>query len=283
MKVKNSLKLSEIISLYETRLEEFPSNFPEKTKNDIETINVDMKRTFIFDNLLTEDEKELFRKDLKKLLLELPLTYIQSMSSIVGIFMYFYYKKETLIKNAEKQFESKNIKKDSLYDEETFDLMLKTIYTILKNKYEPLINDNFKLYFEYNKIFLKYMEEKKNMKISFSKSLIYVNSTLTWFTRNLSNIDEIYDIFSVIISHPVNSVFLILIEYFENVDKKEKIKIDKNHLMEIIFELEKNFLEIQENEKIRKKNNLKYLCGFLIVIFAAIFIGLNFKRCDPKN
>merc|ERR1711915_99740 len=139
-------------------------------------------------------------------------------------------------------------KRTSLYDPETYDIMLRTIYTILKHKYEPLIENQFKLYMKMNNTFMKFMENR-GIRVPASKSLVYINTTLTWFSRSLDKIEDIYKMFAIIISCPLNGIFLLLIHYFDEVEQKINIKLERKEIMKELFKLEKEFLKIENSEK----------------------------------
>ena len=286
----NNLKFEEIIKLYETQYEELPDKKLQRTKNDINTIDMDIKRTFPFDKMLTEEERKMFRKDLKKVLMNLPVIYIQSMSDIIGIIMYFYYtqdrNREVPVNVEERENTTSavgfnlNIKaQDSLFEPEMYDVMLRTIFNILKQKYEPLIRDEFKLYMEFNDIFIKVME-KRHVKVPSSKSLVYTNSTLTWFSRSLTSMEDIYKIFAIIISSPINGVFLFLIHYFDEIEGKKQIHLEKKEIMSEMFKLEQEFLAVQtETNKTpltKKKIALALTAG--AVITGAILFNAFRKR-----
>lgn len=287
----NNLKLDEIIDLYEVQYEELPQEKSKRTKNDLETIDVDIKRHLSFEKNLTEEERELFKKDLKKLLTDLPLEYVQSMSDIVGILMYFYYTRnkhrESLVSLEEREntvsavtFEYKIKKKASLYDPELYDTMLRTIYNILKHKYLPLIENRFRLYMKYNSVFMKVMK-KRGIKVPSSKSMVYTNSTLTWFSRSLDNIQDVYRIFAIIISCPLNTVFLFLIHYFEEIENKRKIKLEKKEIMKELLKLEQEFLKVQnennDSPPLKSKKGLAMALAAGAVITGAI-IFKAFKK-----
>lgn len=255
---KNNLKLDEIMDLYELQYEELPTEKIKRTKNDLETIEADAKRNFTFQHHFNEEERELFKKDVKKLLTDLPLQYVQSMCDIVEVLMYFYYTRnkqsESPVSSEEQgnpasteNFEYKNKKRDSLYDPETYDRMLRTIYNILKQKYTPLVDNKFNLYYSYNETFMKLMK-KRGIKVRTDKSLVFMNATLTWFSRSIDNIDDIYKIFAIIISCPLNCVFLFLIHYFDEIDNKKKIKLTENEIMKELFKLEQEFCKVADSE-----------------------------------
>ncbi|KRH93370.1 putative Rab-GAP/TBC domain protein [Pseudoloma neurophilia] len=286
----NNLKLDEIINLYEIQYEELPDKKIVRSENDLSTIDVDSKRALPFDKLLTEEERNLFRKDFKRLLLDLPLKYVQSMSEIVGILMYFHYTRNrlrgSLVSLEEREnttsavnFEYKTRQKTSLYDPELYIIMLRTIYNILLNKYTPLIADEFKLYIHYNNVFLKLMK-KRGKKVSSTKSMVYTNSTLTWFNRSLDNMEDIYRIFAMIISCPLNSVFLFLIHYFDEIDNKKKIKLNEAQIITKLIDLEQEFIRIEEEKE--KPSTMKKSLAFAFATGAVITGAILFNHFNRK-
>lgn len=284
---KSNLSLHELILTYEQQSEEVPTVEEAKNENDLKTISVDINRNFPFYENMTDDQKRLFKKDLKGVLLKLPLNYIQSMCDIVAILMYFYYSKSkkdaSLVSLTERENTASAINlgasKNSLYDEETYDVMYRVIYNILKQKYVPLIDDQFKKYLENNEVFIKMMK-KRNIVIPSSKSLIYTNSTLTWFSRSIENIDDIYKIFSLIISCPTSVVFLLLVHYYDYIENKKKIQLGTEDIMPKLINLEKEFLKIQEESEDKPKVSKKVVALSVAagaIATGAIFFGI-FKK-----
>lgn len=287
----DNLKLDEILELYEKQYEELPDKKITRDNDEINTIKMDSKRILPFIKHLTESERDLFRKDLERVLNDLPLIYVQSMSEIVGFLMYFYHTKnkhrESLVSVEEREnttsavnFEYTTRKKTSLFDPELYDIMLRTIYNILKHKYTPLIEQKFNLYICYNNIFLKLMK-KRGIKASSTKSMVYTNSTLTWFNRSLDKIDDVYKVFAIIISCPLNTVFLLLIHYFNEIDNKEKITLEHKSIIPELVKLEQEFIKIEEegnNPSSKGKRGIALaIAAGAVVTGAIIFKSFNKK------
>lgn len=283
-----NLNLQELLHLYEMQEVDIPKRDSDLERNDIKTIEVDTSRNFPFYSDLNDTEKMLFKKELKKMLISLPFEYVQSMCDIVAVLMYFYYseekRKSTLINLSDRENTVSIIEMDAakpiqkLYSDATHDRMVKNICKILKYKYVPLIEDQFKKYLENNSIFIKMME-KRGVHMPTSKSLVYTNTTLTWFSRSIEDINDIYKIFSLIISCPMNVVFLLLVHYFDYIENGKKITVRINELMPHVLELEKEFVEIQrgENENTRPKRAIIYGVATGVIVAGAIMFGI-FKR-----
>lgn len=290
--IEHNLNLEEILQAFENQYEEVPDEVDDTINNDSKIIDSDVNRTFPFYEKMTEEERSLFQKDLKKVLLEIPLPYIQSMCDVVAVLMYFYYTRnkdtESLASLAQREnttsaveFEYTLKKKQSLFDQETYDIMLRTIYNILKQKYIPLIENKFQMYMKMNEVFLKIMK-KREIDVPISKSLVYINTTLTWFSRSLEKIDDVYKVFALIISCPLNCVFLLLINYYEEVDKKQKIELENEEMIEKLFHLEQEFLSVQneKNEELAKKGKKALALAITAgaVLSGAIIFGLFKKK-----
>ncbi|ELQ74780.1 putative Rab-GAP/TBC domain protein [Trachipleistophora hominis] len=284
---KFTLNLRELIQTYERQSADVPALDVGKNQNDLKTINVDINRNFPFYEHMADEKKPLFRNELKKTLLRLPVSYVQSMCDIVAVLMYFYLSEMTednsLVSLAERENTASAInmnEDDSLYDDETYERMFRTIYNILKAKYVPLIDDQFKTYLENNDIFIKMMK-KRGVEIPSSKSLIYTNSTLTWFSRSADSMNDIYKIFALIISCPTSVVFLLLVHYFDAIENKKKIKMNDNDIMPKIIKLEKEFLRLQDEQVASrpKVSNKAIIFGAATgaVIAGAVLFGI-FKR-----
>ncbi|ELA47376.1 hypothetical protein VCUG_01145 [Vavraia culicis subsp. floridensis] len=284
---KCTLNLRELIQAYEGQSAVVPTLDVEKNQNDLKTIDVDINRNFPFYVHMTDDEKQLFRNELKKTLLRLPVSYVQSMCDIVAVLMYFYYAEmrngSSLVSLAERENTASAIdtsESGGLYDEETYERMFKIIYNILKEKYVPLIDDQFKMYLENNDIFIKMMKQR-GVEIPSSKSLIYTNSTLTWFSRSMDSMNDIYKMFALIISCPTSIVFLLLVHYFDFIENKKMIKMDDNDIMPKIIKLEKEFLKLQEEQDTSKPKMSKKAIIYGVVtgavVAGAVLFGI-FKK-----
>ncbi|KAG0420182.1 hypothetical protein EQH57_0262, partial [Dictyocoela roeselum] len=140
---------------------------------------------------------------------------------------------------------------------------------ILKMKYLPLIDDDFKIYLKNNKIFLKMMK-KRGKTIQYDLSIKYMNQTLTWFTRKCGNISDMFTLFSIFISCPTSFPFLVLTLFYEDIESGKNIKICDDLLVKLI-DLEREFLEIQINEV--ESNSGMNILG-IVFIGSVLVVGL---------
>jgi hypothetical protein len=293
-----------------------------KASKEIDAIKVDIARSFGFlrskDDVALW-KRRVLRKIQYDILSTIPVEYIQSMSEIVSVIIHYYFNSEldrigplhksrprtsqsppedeVLVQdsgivgqgpmnNAEEM--SSSCCSDEL--EETYDNIDKnlpniariTITNVLREKYEPLVSDDFRLYLHYNRVFLKMMEKRKKI-IHLDESLRFMNTTLTWFTRSLTNMKDIYAIFGMTLSCPTTFPFLLLVKFYDQISAKEEIRGLEPNLYEQLIELEKEFL-ITEDElsrpgaKILGRSTIIF-AGSALIILGAILYRLN-KRDD---
>ncbi|TBU08723.1 hypothetical protein CWI39_0147p0010 [Hamiltosporidium magnivora] len=326
-----SFDIKAAIEIYSKEKRDVKTYFVKRKKEkELHTIEVDVERSFGF--LKGEDKvslarKEIFKEILFKVLKTIPVEYLQSMSEIVSVIVYYNFKdiveeklkqidiaeiksksnksninlsstslsKDNVIWMSENESTSKmsesrlsdastssdNFDYDQFIDEELFKKTCVTVTNVLKEKYLPLVDDNFKMYLRYNSIFIRMMA-KRNKKIYVDESLKYMNTTLTWFIRSLVNIEDILAVYGYFLCCPTSFPFLLLVKFYDKIDNKIPIERLNDNIYQELVTLEREFLEVEfemsrPTTALGKKTGL-ITVGSIIAVGAAIIIYRLSKR-----
>lgn len=262
---------------FEEAIKKYEPHRPGKTymrkdKNPCETtIRGDTARSFLFLPHSTNKEKwcrNLYKHICNEIFINSTIDYYQGMSEI-GSFIIFYYFRESVEKNykeiiydlvgseesskEEGEIETLPGKKDSMIieeldkyiDEDIYAKCMTVICNIMDDKFLPVVENNFATYDKINSVFLKMMK-KRNIKIDVLLSKKYMNTTLSWFTRSISDLNNIYKVLALILNSPNNVTFLLLVKYFDEIEKGEKITNVPDNLQEEIIKLEQEYVKAQE-------------------------------------
>lgn len=195
----------------------------------------------------------------KKILVETTAEYYQGMFEIASYFVLFYFKDSVpeKYKKIVEKFNGDDFSSDeddgvvkeqdnmsSFIDEELYRKCSVAITNVLEEKYIPLVENGFSLYKRYNNVFIKMMKAR-NIHLDPEISMSYMNTTLTWFSRIIENLDDVHKVFAIIISCPPSMPFLMLVHYFSAVKAGQKItRIDKT-LYDNLIALEHEFLRTE--------------------------------------
>merc|ERR1712243_84841 len=166
---------------------------------------------------------------------------MQSTSDIVSVIVNFYLNKEYTFGLEERQNTA-----ESATDKELIKKIVKVSTVILKKKFVPLVENDFKQYKKDNLIFLEMMR-KKNIQISNEESLCYMNYTLTFFSRLKMDVENIYFIFAVILTRPNYIVFLLLVYFYHNLDS-DIYDVTRTDVLNQLEELEEQFNQINNKK-----------------------------------
>lgn len=261
-----------ILSTYETKRTNISTYAcTKKSESELQVIKQDIDRSFNF--MSTNDAKE--QNSLKRILYEIlttiPVDYIQSMSEIASIIVYYYFHQEVTDSVEEESVE---------IDHDLLEKAKIAITNILKEKVEPLIVNDFAMYLRYNKIFL-IMMEKRGKPISPEESMKYMNNTLTWFCRSIDSIEDIFVISGYILACPTSFYFLLLVKFFDQIENKKKIKKLSQNLYHDLIGLEKEFLETENEVKDKKKIGIDkkdlLIAGSIVAVAGALIYNLYKK------
>ncbi|KAM0687814.1 hypothetical protein COBT_000938 [Conglomerata obtusa] len=257
-----------ILSTFESKRSSCNYEVKEKPVNELAIIKQDVDRSFHFLTGKSLEHKEKYKRILYEVLISIPIDYIQSMSDVASIIVYYYFRNE--------------IDEETENDDEIticHDLLEVTkisVTNILKEKVEPLLNEEFSLYLKYNRTFIKMMENR-GRKIGSDESIKYMNNTLTWFCMLFTKVEDIYTIAGFILACPTSFYFLILIKFFDDVEKKRKVKNLEANLYEQLLALEKEFLNTENEMKVEQVSLVKprdvIIAGSLVAIAGAILYG----------
>ncbi|KAM0687813.1 hypothetical protein COBT_000937 [Conglomerata obtusa] len=230
--------LRNIISAFEIQKKDCFYNARNNSVNDLTIIKQDVDRSFHFITGKSVRYKFTYKKILYEVLISIPIDYIQNMSNISLIIIYFYFRDKI-----DEETEKNDIMTIFL---DLLEVTKISITNILKEKVEPLLDDDFSLYLKYNNVFIRMMENR-GIKISYEKSLTYMNNTLTWFCMSFKEVGDIFRIAGIILTCPTTVYFLILIKFFDIIDKKIAVEFLEPNLYEQLVTLEKEFLETENS------------------------------------
>ncbi|WUR04130.1 uncharacterized protein VNE69_07196 [Vairimorpha necatrix] len=287
-------KFADILKSYESKVEGTSYEIIKKDADEISLINNDVDRTYF----LSVNKNEKFKKNfliriLRDLLNEIPVPYIQGMSEICAVFVFYYFapdsgkfyahvKKETEEKTENVEIDDETYKKVKKSLKDKYEKVRIVITNVIIRKYEPLIKDNFKLYKEYNLVF-DAMMKRRGIKLKDYESLSYMASVLTFFYRNVTCMEDAYKIYEIILSCPPSTPFLLLVVYYDTISNKKNIESVDDNLYKSVIALEDEFMKILDEIKSGKKCFLKkhaVLIGGAIGFIAAVAAYKYNKRSD---
>lgn len=232
-----SFNFQQVIETYEEKKPEVNDyEINNKSKDEINIIKNDVQRSFMIQGNLTDLQRNTLRKILYEILITTPVEYLQGMNDIASVIVYFYFSDEL----------DELDENDSQVDFDLISQARVTLTNILKEKYEPVIANNFELYKKYNRVFIEMMK-KRNRDIKDEESMKYMNNTITWFIRDMRDMENIYTLVGYMLSCPTSFPFLLLVRFFDQIEKKEEIKDLDENLYEQLIELETEFLETEQN------------------------------------
>ncbi|KCZ77522.1 hypothetical protein H311_01467, partial [Anncaliia algerae PRA109] len=121
----------------------------------------------------------------------------------------------------------------------------------------------------------------RNINIDLLLSKKYMNTTLSWFTRSVSHLEDTYKILSLILESPTNTTFLLLVKYYDEIENGRKIEDIPDDLPEELNKLQSEFA-ITENEIARACNmpSKKILFGLGA---AGVIIGIYLYQVFRKD
>ncbi|RVD93197.1 Rab-GAP TBC domain protein [Tubulinosema ratisbonensis] len=297
------MNFDEAIKKYETHRP--GKSYFRTDKNPCETtIRGDTDRSFLFLPNTTNKEKwckNLYKNICNELFINSTIDYYQGMSEIGSYIIYYYFKESVENKfeiiskelvgssklvNEEEEIETLPSKKDSLVDEKLSDCIdsiiyencMTTICNVMDDKFLPVVQNNFEMYDKINLVFLRMMK-KRNIKIDILLSKKYMNTTLSWFTRSVSELKDLYKVLALILNSPCNVTFLLLVKYFNEIENGEKIRNIPENLQEEIIKLEQEYVKTQEEMEQPCISARKVLFGLSVGgVVLAIFLYQTLKK-----
>lgn len=261
------------------------------------TIVNDAERAFIFLKPTTDQEKwckNLYKYITKKIMLETTVEYYQGMCEVASYFVLFYFKDSTpekynkIIEELDRDdfssAESDNAEHDidnmlQFIDEAIYEKCSVVVTNVLQEKYIPLVENDFSMYNRYNHVFMKMME-KRRVYLAPEVCGSYMNTTLSWFSRSVEDLDDVYKIFAILISCPTSMSFLMLVYYFKIVESGSKIKNVDSNLYKHLVALEHEFLRIEnqiDNPPLIPRKKLVIGAATLGVVLAVVIYQLSKK------
>lgn len=260
-----SFNFKSIIQTYESKRPHIKSyESQRKNEKEIHAIKVDTERSFGNFKDITEQQKENLKRILYEILITMPVEYCQGMHEVASVIVYYYFINELDDEDA-NEIEA---------DHDLLEQAKITVTNILKEKYEPLLVDDFKLYCHYNDVFIAMMEKRKK-KLVPNESMKYMNTTLSWFLRMARNNDDIYMLTGYMLACPTSFPFLLLIRFYNEVESRKELPTLDDDLYEQLIKLEKEFLETEENLKKKKPifGKKEYvMIGAIVIVCAGIII-----------
>lgn len=267
-----SFDFASIIRTYEKKRANVIYEKRQSTKDE-DIIKVDIDRTFLSIPKTNNQKTIILRRILHDVLIIMPIPYVQGMNDICSIFVYYYFNEE---------FETLNETKEIIINADLLEQTRITITNMLIDKYEPLIANDFKLYLHYNNVFVCMMK-KRGIVLDPTYCLKYMNVTLTWFTRLVSNYDGMKTLVGIILACPVSMVFVLLVKFYGKASKNIMINEIEEDLCEQVIAIEKEFLA---TEAVLKEK--KGVIGTKMIIFGgalvvAVAAAIMFKRFGKKE
>lgn len=272
--------------------------YKRQERNSYEyTIVNDAERAFIFLKPNTDQEKwckNLYKYITKKIMLETTVEYYQGMCEVASYFVLFYFKEsasekykkivEELNRDDFSSVGSENTEHDTdnmlqFIDEEIYERCSVVVTNVLQEKYIPLVENDFMMYNRYNHVFMKMME-KRGVVLAPEVCGSYMNTTLSWFSRSVENLDDVYKIFAILISCPTSMSFLMLVYYFKTIESGSKIKDVDSNLYKHLVALEHEFLRIEnqiDNPPLIPRKKLVIGAAALGVVLAVVIYQLSKK------
>lgn len=307
----DNIKLQDVLRSYEDKVEDITYINNKKTVKETSLIKNDIKRSIF----LSIDKKDgfkncVFKKIVHDCLIPINVSYVQGMNEIAFVIVYYYFSndfdlffkkdknKSNILRFEDVAIDSNNYDQlnfdyDNIMNEQTkpfFDSIsekqekVKTVLTnIILRKLEPLIKDNFKLYFKYTEVFILMMK-KRGIIIDHQEVHKYLESVITFFYRNVSNMEDAFKIFEVILSCPPSSFFLILIVYYDSIGRKKLIKSVDSNLFNCIICHETEFIGTLEKVNNKKPNFFRknaFVIGGMLGFAAAVAL-FKFNKGDDK-
>ena len=295
-----ALKFERAIGPYEIERED--RKYTREGKNEYEyTICGDSKRCFYFLKEDTQEErwcKNMYIHIAKRILLETSVDYYQGMFEITSYFVYFYFEESVpgiyreIMGKINNDFSSEGSvlsedsaveddEADGWIDAETYKRCSVAVTNVLCEKYIPLVENNFVMYSNYNRVFVKLMSARK-VALDPEIATSYMNTTLTWFSRSVDSLEDTYRIFAIIISCPTNMPFVMLAYYYGVVSTGSKIsRVDEKTYADLI-QLEHVFLrtESRMNEVwcMPSKRTLAFGAATLGTVLAILIYQLSKKE-----
>ena len=156
----------------------------------------------------------------------------------------------------------------------------KSLMVLFEEKYIPLVKNNFKLYKENNAIFCEYARNN-GIKIEGMSEFLTVKHILTFFTRDLKDINDIYTVFDIITRNDTTVVFSILaglsnlIKIAPKMDQHEKCSLPAD------FEniVKQKTIELKETKEGMKSNTVtSFLIAGAVTSAAAVALAYFFKK-----
>ncbi|EJW01412.1 hypothetical protein EDEG_00459 [Edhazardia aedis USNM 41457] len=269
-----SFDFVKVLSIYETKRDSIKKyEVNNKSPEETDMILKDVHRSFGFAKKLPENKLTQLRVILYHVLKSIPVEYVQCMSEIASVMVYHYFKEDVDSSDEEEydlDFENSLEDGHLKIDGDKLDLSRITITNILKEKYEPLLDNEFEMYKHYNTIFREIMS-KKGVNIPEDLSIKYMNQTLTWFIGSCSNFDDIKRIVALMLACPTSFPFLLLIEFYDQIEANKKITLPSD-LYEQLIKLESQFLKVETKlEDSSGKLNTRNL----ILLGAAVVVGIG--------
>lgn len=261
-----SFNFKSIIQTYETKRKDLKKYQTQgKKEQEIHAIKVDTERSFHSFKNISEQQKENLKRILYEVLNTIPVEYCQGMHEVASVIVYYYFINELEDEDVE-EIEA---------DHDILEQARITVTNVLKEKYEPLLVDDFKLYRHYNNVFINMMEKRKK-KLVPNETMKYMNATLSWFIRMAKNTDDIFTLTGYMLACPTSFPFLLLVRFYDEVEKRKEISKLDDDLYEQLLALEKEFLECESSLQKEKPIFGKKEVAIAGVI-AAVCAGILFK------
>jgi hypothetical protein len=294
-------KFKDVLKSYESKVEDVEYNSISKKDEEKRIISNDVKRTTFLSLNKNEKVKTKYLKlVLYDLLSEIPNPYVQGMSEIASVLVYYYLSEDfdkfcvkiqdengdtddssmELNLEDEKNESYKEFNKFIKKKKEKVRVVLTNVFT---RKFDPLVCNDFRLYKEYSGVFIEMMR-KRGFNIKNTEVHKYMGSIFTFFCRDVTSMEDAYRIFEIILSTPPTSFFLLIIIYYDIISKKKLIDSVDCNLYKSVILLEDEFVKTSEKLKNGKgcffSRNAVLVGGIVGFVVAVALYKINKKPND---
>lgn len=294
-------KFEDVLRSYENKVEDVDYNNINKKDEEKRIISNDVKRTTFLSLKKNEKIKTKYLKlVLYDSLIKIPNSYVQGMSEIASVFVYYYFSQDfdkfcskITDENGDTDYSNMelNIKDEENESYKEFNKIIKkkkekvriVLTNVFTRKFDPLVSNDFRMYKEYSGVFIEMMR-KRGFNIKDTEVHQYMGSIFTFFFRDVNSMEDAYRLFEIILSTPPTTLFSLLIIYYDIISKKKLINGVDCNLYKSIILLEDEFVNTSDKLKNGKgcffKRNAVLVGGVVGFVVAVALYKINKKPND---
>ncbi|KAH9411411.1 hypothetical protein HK407_05g09290 [Ordospora pajunii] len=307
------VKFIDVLKSFEEKADGEDYRKKKKGYEERKLIENDVKRTQLLGVRRVSEESSVLKMILFDCLCTIPVEYVQGMSEIASVFVLHYFRdivrkeigvgvdmKETNeyadmgeddeVDVSERFIDAGEDEKARLKEmmrkhAEVKDVLRTVLTNVFRRKFEPIVADGFKEYRKNMKVFVEMIRRRTGTRISEMECFRFMESILTFFLRNLSNIEDVHKMFEIILACPNNCPFVLLVLFYEQISRKKAIQKVDDDLFVRVIETEEEFIRtqkrIEEGSRVSRRNML--VAGGIVSVVVAIVIYGAMKREGSKG